>query len=212
MVQSSFRRGRRALRSFAFLLVVIVVASALAVWSPSNAAGTSSSVPRAAAASPAPVSISPFIPNIDIIDHSTPYAWQVEPTMQINKSGTVFVGWKETNGPDAAGYRVGASYSTDQGQTWAPNILMNQTHPNDNCRDSDPWMAMDPTDRLHFAYLEYDPNGGSEYRCHCEAVDWPTAPGEKWGGVHYIPRHGGALDKDTIGLDFQRRAYAAWEE
>src|SRR5437867_2415430 len=159
MVQSSLRRGGVGLRSLAFLLVGIVVASALVIWSPSSAASNSSSLARATAATPAPASIHPFIPNIDIIDHSTPYSWQVEPTMQINKSGTVFVGWKESNGPDAAGYRVGASYSTDQGQTWALNILMNQTHPNDNCRDSDPWMAMDPADRLHFGYLEYDPNG-----------------------------------------------------
>src|SRR5437667_12070083 len=81
--------------------------------------------------------------------------------MVVNESGTVFVGWKETNGPDAAGYRVGSSYSTDQGRTWANNILMNQTHPNQNCRDSDPWMALDPRDRVHFAYLEYDQSGGS---------------------------------------------------
>src|SRR2546426_8687598 len=80
--------------------------------------------------------------------------------MVVNKTGTVFVGWKETTGAETAGYRVGASYSTNQGKTWAPNILMNQTHPNQNCRDSDPWMALDPNDRVHFAYLEYDPNGG----------------------------------------------------
>jgi len=200
------------LRSLAFLLVGIVVASALAVWAPSIASGTSSSLPGATAASPAPTSINPFIPNIDIIDHSTPYAWQVEPTMQINKSGAVFVGWKETNGPDAAGYRVGASYSTDQGQTWAPNILMNRTHPNDNCRDSDPWMAMDPTDRLHFGYLEYDPNGGSSPPCNSGLDVSNTTTGNNWGSVHYIQGHGGLVDKDSIGFDSQGRLYAAWDE
>src|SRR3989449_7207226 len=212
MVQSSFRRGRRALRSFAFLLVGIVVASALAVWSPSIVAGTSSTVPRAIAATPAPASVNPFVPNIDIIDHSTPYAWQVEPTMQINKSGTIFVGWKETNGPDASGYRVGSSYSTDQGQTWAPNILMNQTHPNDNCRDSDPWMAMDPRDRVHFAYLEYDPNGGSLPPCGSGLDVSNTSDGQDWGMVHYIPGLGGLVDKDSIAFDSAGRLYAAWDE
>ncbi|TLZ74022.1 MAG: exo-alpha-sialidase [Methanobacteriota archaeon] len=191
---------------------MIVVASALAVWAPSIASGTSSSLLGATAASPAPTSINPFIPNIDIIDHSTPYAWQVEPTMQINKSGAVFVGWKETNGPDAAGYRVGASYSTDQGQTWAPNILMNRTHPNDNCRDSDPWMAMDPTDRLHYGYLEYDPNGGSSPPCNSGLDVSNTTTGNNWGSVHYIQGHGGLVDKDSIGFDSQGRLYAAWDE
>src|SRR5207244_6104305 len=62
-----------------------------------------------------------------ITDGTSPYDWQVEPTMVVNKTGTVFVGWKETNGPEAAGYRVGSSFSTDQGTTWAKNILMNQT-------------------------------------------------------------------------------------
>ncbi len=132
--------------------------------------------------------------------------------MQINKSGTIFVGWKETDGPDAAGYRVGSSYSTDQGRTWASNILMNQTHPDDNCRDSDPWMAMDPTDRLHFAYLEYDPNGGSSPPCHSGLDVSNTTTGNDWGSVHYIQGHGGLVDKDSIAFDSQGRLYATWDE
>src|SRR2546427_11955236 len=127
--------------------------------------------------------------------------------MQINKSGTVFVGWKETNGPDAAGYRVGASYSTDQGQTWAPNILMNQTHPNDNCRDSDPWMAMDPTDRLHFAYLEYDPNGGGSPPCNSGLDVSKTTPGNNLGDVHDIQGDRGPLEKDSIAFNSPGQAY-----
>src|SRR2546428_12449315 len=129
--------------------------------------------------------------------------------MQISKSGTIFVGWKETNGPDASGYRVGSSYSTDQGQTWAPNILMNQTHPNDNCRDSDPWMAMDPNDRLHFAYLEYDPNGGSPPPGNSRLHVSHTTTRDNRGGVHHIQRKRGLVDKDSNGFQFSRPLHAA---
>src|SRR6266581_734975 len=212
MVQSLAGRGR-GLRPLAFLLVVMVVATAPAVWSSSNAAGTSSPVTRATASTPAPVSINPFVPNFDIIDHSTPYAWQVEPTMQVNKSGTIFVGWKETDSATDAGFRVGSSYSTDQGQTWAPNILMNRTHPDsDNCRDSDPWMAMDPTDRLHFAYLEYDPGGGSSPPCNSGLDVSNTTTGNDWGNVHYILGNGGLVDKDSIAFNSTGRLYATWDE
>jgi len=132
--------------------------------------------------------------------------------MVVNKTGTVFVGWKETTGAETAGYRVGASYSTDQGSTWARNILMNQTHPNQNCRDSDPWMALDPNDRVHFAYLEYDPSGGSSPPCNSGLDVSNTTNGQDWGGVHYIQGFGGLVDKDSIMFDSSGRLYATWDE
>src|SRR5207247_2456071 len=130
----------------------------------------------------APTTVYPFLPNVKVTDESSPYKYQVEPTMVINRSGTVFAGWKETDGPDAAGFRVGSSYSIDQGQTWAPNILMNQTHPNLGCRDSDPWMARDSSDRVHFAYLEYDPGGGSWPPCNSGLDVSNTRSEERRGG------------------------------
>ena len=154
----------------------------------------------------------PFQPNIRITDGSSPYLWQVEPTMVVNQSGTVFVGWKETDSSTAAGIRVGSSYSTDQGRTWAPNILMNQTHPNQGCRDSDPWMALDLNDRVHYAYLEYDPGGGSSPPCNSGLDVSNTTNGQDWGKVHYIGGNGGLVDKDSVVFDSQGRLYATWDE
>src|SRR3989454_948505 len=204
-------RGR-ALRPLVVLLIAIVAASIVFVPPTSGTLRVAArSAPIQATAS-TPEAIVPFEPNIKITDGSSPYAWQVEPTMVVNGSGTVFVGWKETNGPDAAGYRVGSSYSTDLGRTWAKNILMNQTHPNQNCRDSDPWMALDPRDRVHFAYLEYDPNGGSLPPCGSGLDVSNTSDGQDWGTVHYIPGLGGLVDKDSIAFDSAGRLYAAWDE
>src|SRR5256886_1113467 len=62
---------------------------------------------------------SPSFFNVRITDGSSPFAWQGEPTMAINRTGAVFVGWKETKGSEAAGLRGGFSYSTGQGATWA---------------------------------------------------------------------------------------------
>jgi uncharacterized repeat protein (TIGR02543 family) len=192
---------------------LIVVAFVLAAVPQTATAGVSRrSAAPSLLAGPTPSSVVPFFPNIKVTDGLSPYNWQVEPTMVINKSGTVFAGWKETNGPEAAGYRVGSSYSTDQGNTWAPNILMNQTHPNDSCRDSDPWMALDPLDRVHFAYLEYDPNGGSSPPCNSGLDVSNTTNGQDWGAVHYIQGFGGLVDKDSIAFDTAGRLYATWDE
>src|SRR2546427_11352183 len=89
---------------------------------------------------------------------------------------------------------------------------MNQTHPNQNCRDSDPWMALDPNDRVHFAYLEYDPSGGSSPPCNSGLDVSNTTNGQDWGGVHYIQGFGGLVDKDSIMFDSSGRLYATWDE
>src|SRR2546428_12960031 len=112
-----------------------------------SSAASRASTAKSVVSSLSPTSTVPFFPNIKITDESSPYNWQVEPTMVVNKSGTVFVGWKETTGAETAGNRVGSSYSTDHGATCAPNVLMNRTHPNADCRDSDPWMGVYSLDR-----------------------------------------------------------------
>src|SRR5437016_10715314 len=91
-------RGR-GLRLVPSLLVVLLVASVFVVSNGSNALSIGRS-PGAHPASPAPTAVAPFYPNVKITDGSSPFAWQVEPTMVINETGTIFVGWKETTGPD----------------------------------------------------------------------------------------------------------------
>src|SRR5438067_1708057 len=206
--------GGEILRGLSFCLVMILLASAIALTGTPSGVGASSNhlSPAASLHRIAPTTVYPFLPNFKVTDGSSPYKYQVEPTMVINRSGTVFAGWKETDGPDAAGFRVGSSYSTDQGQTWAPNILMNQTHPNLGCRDSDPWMARDSSDRVHFAYLEYDPGGGSSPPCNSGLDVSNTTNGQDWGTVHYIQGHGGLVDKDSITFDANSRLYATWDE
>src|SRR2546422_3611126 len=201
------------MKAFPVALTLIVVASVLAA-APlvQSSAASRASIAKSVVSSSSPTSTVPFFPNIKITDGTSPYDWQVEPTMVVNKTGTVFVGWKETNGPEAAGYRVGSSFSTDQGTTWVKNILMNQTHPNQNCRDSDPWMSLDPNDRVHFAYLEYDPNSGSSPPCNSGLDVSNTTNGQDWGGVHYVQGFGGLVDKDSITFDSAGRLYATWDE
>ncbi|HYS72523.1 MAG TPA: sialidase family protein [Thermoplasmata archaeon] len=191
------------MKGFSFVLIVLVVASALMVPQATARASTDSAVPLVRPDAH-PASVVPFLPNIRITDGSSPFAWQVEPTMAINRSGTIFAGWKETDGPEAAGIRVGSSYSTDQGQTWAPNILQNQSHPNRGCHNSDPWMALGPDDRVHYAYLEYD--CGSYFNVQ------NTTTGNDWGTVHTVVGNGGLVDKDAMWVDPSNRIYAIWDE
>jgi hypothetical protein len=148
----------------------------------------------------------PDFSNVRITDGSSSYVWQVEPTMVINRTGTVFAGWKETTGPEDAGLRVGASYSTNAGATWAPNILMNQSHPGGGCSNSDPWMALSPDDRVHYAYLEYSCSNGSS------GLNLANTSDGSWGTIHYAPGAGGLTDKDSIVVAPEGRIFAAWDE
>src|SRR5207253_1177957 len=86
------------------------------------------------------------------------------------------------------------SYSTDQGLSWAPNILMNQSHPSNlQCQNSDPWMALAPDQRVQYAYLEFNCNDGTN------GLDVSnTTNGQDWGTVHYKLGGGGLTDKDSI--------------
>lgn len=193
------------MRAAVITLTALVLASAVLLPAPSKASlGHPENTGRPVGDTPIPGAVVPFFPNIGITDGTSPYDWQVEPTMVVNRSGQIFVGWKETDGPEAAGIRVGASFSTDQGLTWARNILMNQSHPNQGCHNSDPWMALDPSERVHFAYLEYDCGSGLDVS--------NTTDGRDWGTVHYIGGHGGLVDKDSMAFDTAGRLYATWDE
>ncbi len=156
------------------------------------------------AAAPGPTTVAPFLPNFDVTDGSSPYAWQVEPTMVVNHTGSIFVGWKEADGSDTSGIRVGASFSTDQGQTWAPNMLMGNRP---ECRNSDPWMALGPDDRVNYAYLEYS--------CTSPPADGLTVVNTTdgtWNDLHFLQGNGGLADKDSIWVTASGRIYATWDE
>lgn len=149
----------------------------------------------------------PLFPNVRIMDGSSPFAWQVEPTMVLNRSGTIYVGWKEASSSDGPGRRVGFSYSEDDGATWAPNILMPQNHTGEGCANSDPWMALAADDAVHYAYLEYECGSGIDFTS--------TRDGREWGPVNYIPSadpFGGLADKESLTVDPFGRLYAAWDE
>ena len=125
--------------------------------------------------------------------------------MVINQSGTIFVGWKEASTAEGPGRRVGFSSSEDVGTTWAPNILMPQSHVNQGCANSDPWMALSPDDRVYYAYLEYE--------CGLSGIDFPSMRnGTDWGPVYYLAGKGGLSDKESIAVAPSGRLYAAWDE
>jgi uncharacterized repeat protein (TIGR02543 family) len=192
---------RRTARGVALLVVFVAILATPGSWAAAdNAPRSEGSRGQAAAAIP-------LFPNVRITDGSSPYAWQVEPTMVLNQSGTIYVGWKEASSNDGPGRRVGFSFSEDDGATWAPNFLMPQNHTGQGCANSDPWMALAPDDAVHYAYLEYECGSGIDFTS--------TRDGREWGPVHYIPSadpFGGLADKESLTVDSSGRLYAAWDE
>ena len=83
---------------------------------------------------------------------------------------------------------------------------MNQSHPNQNCHNSDPWMALGLNDVVHYAYLEYDCSPtGLNVANTTDGTSWTSPP-------HFMQGGGGLTDKDSITVDASGRIYSAWDE
>ncbi len=145
-----------------------------------------------------------FGQNVRIIDHATPYAWQVEPTLAVLSDGRILAGWKEAESHSGPGFRVGFSYSTDNGKTWSPNILMDPTIQSN--RQSDPWLVADADDNAYFVFLDWnDVTSGI-------GVAKTTDGGATWlPTVQASDTTGGFDDKETACVDAEGNLYIVWD-
>src|SRR5438132_12415599 len=92
--------GGEILRGLSFCLVVVLLASAIALTGTSSGIGASSNhlSPAASLHRIAPTPVYPFLPNFKLTDSSSPYKYQVQPKMGVNRSRTVSAGWKDAAG------------------------------------------------------------------------------------------------------------------
>jgi hypothetical protein len=144
----------------------------------------------------------PFSPNVRVNSGNPTYLYQVEPTMAINSQGRIFVGWKEAFTHNGGGQRVSFSYSTDDGATWAPNVLMPlQTYG----MQSDPWLTVTADDRVFFSRIAYDgttvPGG---------IVISETSDGVSWGPSRLLDDAPRFADKQTHAHDAAGNVYMVW--
>jgi hypothetical protein len=145
-----------------------------------------------------------FGQNVRIIDHSTPYAWQVEPTLAVLSDGRILVGFKEAESHSGPGFRVGFSYSTDNGKTWSPNILMDPTTPGN--LQSDPWLVTDADDNAYFVFLDWNAETSGI------GVAKTTDGGATWlPTVQASDTTGGFDDKETACIDAEGNLYIVWD-
>ena len=136
--------------------------------------------------------------NVRVIDHSAPYPIQVEPTMAVLSTGRILVGWKEAQTHSGPGYRVGFAYSTDEGHTFSPNILMVPTTPGH--RQSDPWLVADHQDNAYFVFLDFaDVEAGASGI----GVAKTTDGGDTWLPTVDASDTPGFDDKETACVDAQ---------
>ncbi len=147
-----------------------------------------------------------FGSNVRITDHDTPYATQVEPTLAVLSNGTICAGWKEAQTHSGPGYRVGFSYSNDNGKTWSSNILMQTLNPGD--RQSDPWLVADHQDNVYFNHMDWNDGSGASTIGVSKTVD---------GGASWLPivdasdTGPGMDDKLTACVDPSGNLYVVWD-
>ena len=146
-----------------------------------------------------------FGKNVNVIDGSSPYSQQVEPTMTILSTGRILVGWKEAPEHAGPGHRVGFAYSTDSGQSFSSNILMAPTEP--GRRQSDPWLVSDHQDNAYFVFMDFlsDEDSGIGV---AKTVDG----GQTWQPTVDASDTPGLDDKDTACVDPSGNLYIVWDE
>ena len=146
---------------------------------------------------------SEFGTNVQVNTIDRGYSDQVEPTMTILSDGRILVGWKEAHSHDGGGYRVGFSYSLDNGTTFTDNILMQRLSSSN--RQSDPWLISDKDDNTYFVWIEFSnyPEG--------IGVAKTTNGGESW----LPPVNAGDTpqfdDKETACIDSNGTVYIVWD-
>lgn len=144
----------------------------------------------------------PFSPNVRVNSGNPTFQNQVEPTMVVNSQGRIFLGWKEAFTHNGGGQRVGFSYSTDGGATWAPNVLMPlHTY----ARQSDPWLTVTAGERVFFSRIEYtstsQPGGIAVTN---------TTDGVAWGATQLLDDAPNFADKQTHAHDATGNIYVVW--
>jgi hypothetical protein len=144
-----------------------------------------------------------FGQNLNVIDGSSPYPEQVEPTLTVLSTGRILIGWKEANTYNGPGLRVGFCYTTDEGQTFSPNILMQPVATGGS--QSDPWLISDNQDNAYFTFLEYGPGEGM-------GVAKTTTGGSSWQSpVQASDTLGELDDKETVCVDAAGNIYLMWD-
>ncbi len=147
-----------------------------------------------------------FMPNVRVNDLSSPYPFQVEPSLALDAQGRLFVGWKEASTATGSGQRVSFARSLDHGNTWSANILMNRL--GTGLGQSDPWLAVDERGRLYYARLEYSP----DFRQNGVVVSRSDDGGVTWGPIVNVDDQPGAADKDSMVSDGRGNLYLAYDD
>lgn len=107
-------------------VLIVVIFALLALSSLSLTTAATAGAPHPSPASdpgPAPAYV-PFTPNVRVNNVNLGYDYEVEPTMAIDSTGKIYVGWKEAFTASGGGQRVAFAYSTDGGATFSTNVLM----------------------------------------------------------------------------------------
>jgi len=153
-----------------------------------------------------------FSPNINISKNPFP---QNEPSVKISRknSSRLVAAWRDfRTGITPAIRRVGYSYSTDGGSTWAPGALLppyDAMHP----RASDPSVAVDLDGNFYIGTISLDEQNLDGkvfiYKSTNEGVSFDTA-------TVASPLQGGGEDRDFLACDlcvsspYSNALYVAW--
>ncbi len=184
----------------ALVIIAIAVPAALPI-APAAKAGTPPPSPSGPEPGPRPAYV-PFSPNVKVNNANLGYAYEVEPTMAIDSTGKIYVGWKEAFTATGGGQRVAFAYSTDGGATFSTNVLMNVAQLS---LQSDPWLTVTGDDRVYFTRIEYTSTASAG-----GFTVTNTTNGVTWGTDYFRDDQPAFADKESAAHDAAGNLYVVW--
>ena len=145
-----------------------------------------------------------FAPNVRVngmAQDGPGFLHQVEPSMVVNSTGRIFIGWKEALTHHGAGQRVAFAFS-DDGAIFSPKILMDLVELD---RQSDPWLTLTGDGVVHFTRLEFAGDGSESGVTVSNTTD-----GIRWGTPHFLREDPNFADKETVAHDVMGNMYRMW--
>ena len=138
-----------------------------------------------------------------LLSRASPLAHQEEPFVVVDGQGRLVAGWKEMNAP--AGFnRVAFARSTDGGVTWTEPELLAPLVPGG--RQTDPWIAVDESDRFYFTTTESVDGSPPMLRA---VIRRSEDGGVSWGAPSAV-YEGGVADKEMIASDRNGTLYVTF--
>jgi len=149
-----------------------------------------------------------WYPAIKINDDESD-AFQDSASVTVGSNGLIYVAWQDNRSGDANIY---FSQSEDMGQTWTPNIIINDDDDGQISFEDSPKLATDNTGKIYLAWRSYADSQFEIYFAHADGGDgWSESVKLNARPVQTDP-DSTVRDNPSLAIDNQGNVYVIWQD